>query len=220
MSNPFHSPLHDQIGGIPEVLGPWQLELLLNFSLEPHHRVLDLGCGTLRGGLHLIAFLDPNCYFGADPNQWLLDTGEQFVREAQLTAKKPHLGGLEWADELPDSSFDFVLTQSVLNHLDHHGIETLIKRVDAKLTAHGLWVGTAEFLDTITSLTSEHTHPTRPNEYVSTKMNTDWFASLLQTVGLAVEFRSPIEHPRHLEPFQVYRKDSGKTVADHMRSHH
>lgn len=218
MSNPFLSPLHDQIGGIPEILGPWQLELLRIFGLERDHRVLDLGCGTLRGGLHLIDFLEPDCYFGADPNQWLLDTADKFVLESQLSEKKPHLGDLEWADQLPDGSFDFVLTQSVLNHLDQQGIQQTVKRVDDKIAPDGLWLGTAHFSAEIATLTSDQIHPTRPNEFLTTKMNPAWFATLLENHGLGVEFRAPIEHPRALAPFQSYRMASGKTVEYSMRT--
>lgn len=204
MNDPYLSAAHDQIGGIPEILGPWQLELLRLHDLEPNHRVLDLGCGTLRGGLHIIDFLDPNCYFGADPNQWLLDTGEIFVNDAGLAEKNPRLGDLDWADTLPDHSFDFILTQSVLNHLDRRGIRQLVERAEKKLAPDGMWLGTATFCNDVPELTSHQPHPTRPNEFVSTKMNPDWFASILNEFGLQIDFVLPMTHPRSLDPFRIY----------------
>ena len=38
------------IGGIWDEMGAKQFELLKRNGLEPHHSLLDIGCGTLRGG--------------------------------------------------------------------------------------------------------------------------------------------------------------------------
>lgn len=202
-TEPFYSPVHDQIGGIPELLGPWQLKLLRLCGLQSTSRLLDLGCGTLRGGLHFIRFLNPNCYFGADPNEAFLRTGSELVREARLADKKPSFGDLVWVDGLPAAHFDFILTQSVLNHLSMDAIFELIDRVRIKLAPDGQWIGTAQFDGDVGTVSHSELHPTRPDEYVSTTMNPSWFATQLDARGLALNFDLDMEHPRGLIPFRI-----------------
>ena len=40
-------------------------------------KFLDIGCGSLRGGRHLIHYLNPYKYFGIDCNQSLVDLGRR-----------------------------------------------------------------------------------------------------------------------------------------------
>ena len=54
------------VGGLWEELGVLQFEFLVKRGLKPHHRLLDVGCGALRGGVHFVRYLDPGCYHGID----------------------------------------------------------------------------------------------------------------------------------------------------------
>ena len=44
----------------------WQMGFLLNHGLSPSDHFLDVGCGTLRGGIPIIEYLDPGNYTGFD----------------------------------------------------------------------------------------------------------------------------------------------------------
>ena len=52
------------IGGMWEEIGQLQFDYLRNDGLRPDHSMLDIGCGTLRGGRHFIAWLSPGKYTG------------------------------------------------------------------------------------------------------------------------------------------------------------
>ena len=54
------------IGGHWEALGKLQFDYLVANGLKPGHRLLDIGCGTLRGGRHFIRYLAPGGYTGID----------------------------------------------------------------------------------------------------------------------------------------------------------
>ncbi len=54
------------IGGMWEIIGEVQFEFLVSQGLKPQHRLLDIGCGTLRGGRHFIAYLEAEKYTGID----------------------------------------------------------------------------------------------------------------------------------------------------------
>src|SRR5262245_1394654 len=79
------------VGGDPSTMGPWQLELLVRLGLRKDETLLDLGCGTLRGGLHFSRFLASHRYYGADPHQALLTQGTTLVARAGLGDKAPEL---------------------------------------------------------------------------------------------------------------------------------
>jgi ABC-type polysaccharide/polyol phosphate transport system ATPase subunit/SAM-dependent methyltransferase len=55
--------------------GEWAFDLLRREGLRPADFVLDVGCGSLAAGRHLLPYLDPARYFGFDVNQALLLAG-------------------------------------------------------------------------------------------------------------------------------------------------
>jgi SAM-dependent methyltransferase len=111
----------DHVGGLWEELGTWQFDLLIADGLRPADRVLDLGCGCLRGGVRFVAWLEPGGYYGIDCNASLLDAG--------LAIELPRAGleGRLAADHLLCNGdydarpfavqFDYVLAQSLWSHL-------------------------------------------------------------------------------------------------------
>jgi hypothetical protein len=42
------------IGGLGELMGDHQLQFLVDQGLKPEHRLLDIGCGSLRLGVKAI----------------------------------------------------------------------------------------------------------------------------------------------------------------------
>ena len=52
-------------------------------------RLLDVGCGVLRGGMRLIDYLAPNCYYGVDFRQEAIIKGFKLINFFNLSSKKP-----------------------------------------------------------------------------------------------------------------------------------
>ena len=105
-------------GGAWELRGAEQLEFLMNAGLEPHHRLLDIGCGTLRGGVKLIPYLDTAHYWGVDSNAEALAGGREAIAELGLEAKEPHLVHLTDFDfGSLDEDFDYYLAYSVFTEI-------------------------------------------------------------------------------------------------------
>ena len=50
-----------------DLIGAAQFALLYALGLREHHRLLDIGCGSLRAGRMLISYLAPGGYTGVDP---------------------------------------------------------------------------------------------------------------------------------------------------------
>ena len=59
--------------GVPvrdfEKAGTEQLAYLQQAGMRPSSKVVDLGCGVLRGGYRLIHYLDPGNYHGIEPQE-------------------------------------------------------------------------------------------------------------------------------------------------------
>ena len=50
-------------------------EYLKAQGLQPHHRLVDIGCGPFRAGRHFIDYLDPGNYYAVDANHSLIQAG-------------------------------------------------------------------------------------------------------------------------------------------------
>lgn len=97
----------------------FQIDFLRRAGLAPHHRLLDLGCGTLRGGVPLIAYLEPGHYTGIEVRAEVLDEGRRELAEAGLESRRPDLrvcADLSRVELV--TRFDFVWAFSVLIHME------------------------------------------------------------------------------------------------------
>src|SRR6266545_606207 len=63
------------VGGLWDEIGRLQLDFLISRGLREHHRVLDIGCGSLRAGVKLVKHLRAGHYAGSDLNESLLTAG-------------------------------------------------------------------------------------------------------------------------------------------------
>lgn len=92
--------------------------LLFAAELRETHRLLDVGCGSLRAGRLLIPYLRPGNYFGIEPNRWLVEAGiEQELGQDLVSLKQP---SFSYVSDFSAGSFgvqfDYVLAQSIFSH--------------------------------------------------------------------------------------------------------
>jgi 2-polyprenyl-3-methyl-5-hydroxy-6-metoxy-1,4-benzoquinol methylase len=55
-----------------------QLNVLIENGLKKDMKLLDVGCGELRGGVHFIKYLDPYNYYGIDSNYKFIEDGIKY----------------------------------------------------------------------------------------------------------------------------------------------
>ena len=108
--------------------GREQLVYLLTAGLNPDSKVVDLGCGVLRGGYWLIHFLDPGCYWGIEPHTERLEMGIHIILEPEiLEAKRPHFHTNPHFDtSVFGEKFDFFLAYSVWTHASKLQIQAML----------------------------------------------------------------------------------------------
>lgn len=63
------------VGGLWQEIGQHQFNYLRSVGLQPEHVLLDVACGSLRAGVHLIPYLAPGHYLGIDKEATLIQAG-------------------------------------------------------------------------------------------------------------------------------------------------
>ena len=114
-------PAHRAYLGAPEewdLVAARQVALLLAAGLRGHHRLADVGCGSLRAGRMLIPYPQPERYFGVEPNRWLVEAGiEHELGRDLIRIKRP---SFRFVDDFSlgafGTPFDFVMAHSVFSH--------------------------------------------------------------------------------------------------------
>jgi len=122
-------------------LGQLQFDYLVGHGLQPHHRMLEIGCGNLRAGRLFVAHLDPQNYYGIDISPDILIAAQDTLVSFGLQEKLPHLTpvrDLTFAF-LPDAAFDVVHAHSVFSHSPLAVIEECFAHVGRVLAPGGFF---------------------------------------------------------------------------------
>jgi cyclopropane fatty-acyl-phospholipid synthase-like methyltransferase len=126
--------------------------LLTALGLRQHHKVLDIGCGSLRVGRLLIPYLNSQSYFGLEPNRWLVENGiEKEVGESQIRIKEPRFLYADSPDDwVGQHSFDFAVAQSIFSHTGKDLLEKWLSDASRLLSPSGALVATFMIADSDT----------------------------------------------------------------------
>jgi hypothetical protein len=108
--------------------GRKQLDALVTLGLKRDSKLLDIGCGCLRGGYWLIHFLGPGCYCGIEPHEVRVELGLRHLLEPdQLAEKLPRFDPNDAFDtSVFGERFDFFLAGSIWSHAAKPQIEHML----------------------------------------------------------------------------------------------
>lgn len=133
------------VGGLWEHLGALQRDFMIAHGLERGHRLLDVGCGSLRAGAPLTRWLDAGGYYGVDISPALIDVGYQHeIVEAGLAERLPR-DHLHVTDdfEIPfDVRFDRALATSLFTHLTLDYLTRCLERLAPVMASGGRFYAT------------------------------------------------------------------------------
>mgnify|MGYP001326778306 CR=1 FL=1 len=145
--SPYHAPgfykdalakgrHRDIVGGRWDETGRIQMQLLLDEGLLPHHRLLDIGSGSLRLGCRAVPYLDPGHYWGTDLSGPLMARGHQ--TELADPARLPASNLIEDADfsfpGVPDG-INFAIAFAVFTHLPLNHLRRALIQVRSRFPA-------------------------------------------------------------------------------------
>jgi len=129
---------HEAVGGNWEEMGRLQLRFLIANGLLSDHTLLDIGCGTLRGGRHFINYLGRGRYWGIDISPEAVEYARRLLQSEQLADKEPRLlinrEKTLTFKEFAGCSFDFLIAQSVFTHLPPEHIEECFRNIGRVMT--------------------------------------------------------------------------------------
>jgi ABC-2 type transport system ATP-binding protein len=119
--------------------GEAQLAFLRSQGLKPEHHVLDLGCGPLRTGVRLLAFLEPGHYVGVDHDPASIEAGQRI--EAPRAGVDPGRGRCEVADVTDlsqvDGTFDVITAIGVVECLELAQVARMMAAAVRRLSPSG-----------------------------------------------------------------------------------
>lgn len=128
------------VGGMWDEIGGLQRDFLIGQGLRPRDSVLDIGCGSLRGGVTLAKYLKPRNYYGLDISEALISAGyEHEILAAGLGDRLPR-SNLQVTDqfEIPfPRRFRYAIAVSVFTHLTLDYLGRCLTRLHPKMAAGG-----------------------------------------------------------------------------------
>lgn len=134
------------VGGFWDEVGQLQLDYVKNRGLTPEMRVLDVGCGCLRGGVQFVRYLAPGNYHGIDISQELLDVGYNVeLAKLGIQHKLPR-GNLACNEQFDAKSFnvtfDVAMAQSLFTHLPLNHIRLCLTQLADVVCVDGVLYAT------------------------------------------------------------------------------
>jgi SAM-dependent methyltransferase len=210
-----HQQHRELVGGLWNDLGQLQFDFMRERGgLLPEMRMLDLGCGCFRGGIHFLRYLQAGNYYGIDVNQSLVEAG--------FTVELPHAGLASVLDRdhirVTDNfdaapfgvRFDRILAVSVWTHLPLNHIQRCLSAVSRVLAPDGVFFSSIFFCPPEKDLLAPVTH--QPGGIVSYRDQDPYHSRLDDFDFLIHQARMPLrmewigdwEHPRNQQMLAFY----------------
>src|SRR5437870_13686880 len=71
-----------------DLIAAMTFNLLTTAGLRQHHKLIDVGCGSLRAGRLFIPYLNSGNYIGVEPNEWLVTEAIESEMRDELVRSK------------------------------------------------------------------------------------------------------------------------------------
>lgn len=121
----------DYVGGKWDEIGKLQFDFMIERGLEPSHCLLDIGCGSLRGGVQFIRYLEPENYLGIDSEAKLIHLGikKELGKQAYREKSPQFVVSRRFEFNRFTKKPNYSLAQSLFTHLDAEDIELCLKNL-------------------------------------------------------------------------------------------
>lgn len=176
---------------------------MTDHGLEPHHTLLELGCGVLRAGIPIIEYLEAGNYAGMDISLKALSYGHKAVHDHDLETKRPllvHNEDLYFA-EFDGLEADYLLGNSVWTHLPPAKLETCIEHMGWALAEDAVVLTTVRLVDSPEPV--DRGGPERAG--VDWGYSTAWLRERLDAAGYDMRVLD-VDHPTGQDVLRIDRR--------------
>ncbi len=178
----------DYIGGMWEQMGKLQFDFVVGRGLQPDNVFLDIACGSLRGGVHFIRYLEPGMYLGIDKEKALIRRG--LARELPRQVRKEKRPELVVSDAFEFDRFskrpDFSLAQSLFSHLNAADVERCLANLRAKVALQHRLYATFNLGASARNPSHSHSHGRfwfSPDELAAVGLRNGWLSNYIGDWG-------------------------------------
>lgn len=220
----------EMIGGRWEEIGALQYNYLKSAGLMPHHKLADIGCGSLRGGVHFVRYLEAGNYYGFDLVQGLIDAGlahelqplglldkvspEQFHAAEGFDFPKHWQGGRQGGrqeqregEREGEGLMDMAIALSLFTHLTMNSISQCLHKARRILKTGAefhatIFLGDPDNINAPFSQGDGFTSYAVQDPYHYCRADMDYLA---RKNGYSLEGISGFDHPRH-QVMTVFKK--------------
>jgi SAM-dependent methyltransferase len=125
------------------------VQLITRFGLKNTDAVVDIGCGSLRIGRHLIPFLESKKYYGVEPEKKYVTEGIKWeLSEHMIDLKKPKFSySPDFDIKSFKQTFDFALATSVFIHCSPGQLKRCLSNLKYCLSKNGKFVFHVKFAE-------------------------------------------------------------------------
>lgn len=198
-----------------DLVGVSQFNLLTLFGMRETSTLLDIGCGSLRGGRFSIMYLQPGKYYAIEPEEWAVQDGLQshFGQEMSDRKAPTFLTDTEFDVARFERKFDFMMANSIFTHAPAWQIKQCFENIAIGMVPETIFLGTFfESLDGTDYEGDEWLYP----DIVRYRKST--ITDLVESTGLECQhFDWP--HPFNQKWICVTQKGCQPDIPKHLNGH-
>ena len=181
----------EYVGGLWDEIGRLQFDFLVAQGLRPEHTLVDVACGSLRGGVHFVPYLDRGHYLGIDRQRSLIDQGRAKELGLELEAERRPEFVVSETFEFDRFSrrADWGIAQSLFTHLPARTIVDCL----AKLRA---WSPGCHFYATFLEAVTRTENPRYPHDHECFYYTRAEMQGFAHRTGWRFAYIGDWQHPR------------------------
>jgi len=124
-------------------MGVLQFLVLVLLGMREHDTLLDIGCGSFRGGRFSIMYLQEGRYCGIEPEPWVVEEGiSQELSTGLAALKRPRIAHNDDFDaSVFGVSFDYIMASGIFMHACPAQITKCFGSAQSVLAPQGLFIG-------------------------------------------------------------------------------
>lgn len=169
----------ESVGGMWEEMGALQFDFLKQEGLKQNNFLLDIACGSLRGGIRFIDYLEPWRYLGLDKEEELILAGiyHELGMETYDIKRPRFVISDSFEFDLFHARPDIAIAISLFTHLPAALIEVCFWRLRKSISKNG------RFYATFFESEQEVDNPAAPDEAINFYYTRDQMLAFGENAG-------------------------------------